>query len=288
MSASSPLLSVVVLCGGRAEPLRPLLESLCLQTLAREAFELVLVDESGNGDLSRLCEAFTGQLPLVRSQQRPAGRVAARLHGFYRSRGQAILQLEPEDVAPPGLLQAHHDFHRAQAQRLAGLIGPLRPTPILRSDRRALARWRADPLHAAAERARPAGPVDWRGCWGGRWSFHRALVVELHGSHQGQLTGGHDLELAVRLRDEGLKLVFSEAATCESSAAPGLDGARRRMFELGLAGGRLAASRRKWRLRPWLGLPPGWQLLAPLVRLGPGPRGALLGYLLDGLAQGRR
>jgi hypothetical protein len=57
------------------------------------------------------------------------------------------------------------------------------------------------------------------------------------------------------------------------------------MFDLGLAGSRLAASRRKWRLRPWLGLPPGWQLLA---RLGPGPRAALLGSLLDGLGQGRR
>jgi hypothetical protein len=151
-----------------------------------------------------------------------------------------------------------------------------------------VARWRADPLQAAAERARSAGPVDWRWCWGARWSVQRPLLVELHGSHQGQLTGGHDLELAVRLRDEGLKLEFSEAATCRSSADPGLDGARQRMFDLGLAGSRLAASRRKWRLRPWLGLPPGWHLLARLARLGQGPRAALLGSLLDGLAEGRR
>ncbi len=288
MTGSQPLLSVVVLGGDRAEALRPLLESLCRQTLARAAFELVLVDDGVTGDLARLCDDFAGRLPLVRSPQRPAGRVAARLHGFYRARGQAILQLEPDDEAPPGLLQAHHDFHLARGERLAGLVGPLQPTPGLLADRAALARWRADPLQAAAASPRPEGPVDLRACWGARWSFQRALVVELHGSHQGHLTGGHDLELAVRLRDEGLSLEFSEAATCWSGGDPGLEVARRRMFDLGVAGARLQAARRKWRLPPWLGLPPGWHLLAPLARLGPGPRGALLGGLLDGLAQGRR
>jgi hypothetical protein len=288
MTGPGPLLSVVVLGGDRAGPLRPLLESLCGQALAPEAFELVLVDEGAGGDLARLCDDFANRLPLVRSPQRLATRVSARLHALYRARGQAILQLEPEDVAPPGLLQAHHDFHRARGARLAGLVGPLRPTAGLRSDRGALARWRADPLQAAAARARPAGPVDWRGCWGGRWSVQRSLLVELHGSHQGHLTGGHDLELAVRLRDEGLKLEFDEAATCWSGADPGLDEARRRTFDLGVAGARLAASRRLWRLRPWLGLPPGWNLLAPVLRLGRGPCGALLGGLVDGLAQGRR
>jgi glycosyltransferase involved in cell wall biosynthesis len=289
VSGSRPLLSVVVLGGDSAEALRPLLESLCRQTLAREAFELVLVDDQGAASgLAGLCDAFAGRLPLVRSPQRPAGRDSARRHGFYRARGRVILQLQPDDEAPPGLLQAHHDFHLARSERLAGLVGPLLPTPALRSDRAALARWRADPLQASAVEPHRAGPVDLRTCWGARWSFKRALVVELHGSHQGHLTGGHDLELAVRLRDEGLGLEFNEAATCWSGADPGLDVARRRMFDLGVAGARLAASRRRWRLRPWLGMPPGWHLLAPLARLGSGPRSALLGSLLDGLAQGHR
>lgn len=287
MTGPRPLLSVVVLGATSAQALRPLLESLCRQTLAPEAFELVLVDDGAAGGLAGLCDAFASRLPLVRSPQRPAGRDSARRHGFYRARGQAILQLEPDDVAPPGLLQAHHDFHLARGERLAGLVGPLLPSPELRSDRPALARWLGDPLRAAAATPRRDGPVDLRACWGARWSFQRALVVALHGSHQGHLTGGHDLELAVRLRDEGLQLEMSEAAACWSGAAPGLEVARRRLFDLGVAGSKLEGSRGRWRLRPWLGLPPGWHLLVPLARLGPGPRGALLGSLLDGLAQGR-
>jgi glycosyltransferase involved in cell wall biosynthesis len=288
LSASEPMLSAVVTARDQAEAVRLLLGSLCQQTLPRRSFELVLVDDGSTDGLAEVAREFGSRLPLVYSWQQPAGRMSARLHGLYRARGQAILQLEPDDVAPPGLLQVHHAFHRARGEKNAGLVGPLLPTEELRSDRAALALRRADPLLSRAERMRRAGPIDSRECWSARCSFKRAFVVELHGSHQGRLTGGHDLELAVRLRDEGLELEFSEAAACWSGERLELAAARRRMSGLGEAAARLAAARPKWRMRPWLGLWPGWRLLLPLARLGPGPRAALRASLLAGLRQASR
>jgi glycosyltransferase involved in cell wall biosynthesis len=239
-----PALSVVVTARDRAAAVRSLLSSLCQQTLPLRSFEVVLVDDGSSDDLAEVARELGSRLPLVYAWQRAAGRTSARLHGLYRARGQVILQLEPDDVAPPGLLQAHHAFHLARRDRNAGLVGPLLPTAELRSGRAALALWRADPLLARAARPRRAGPVDLRECWRARWSFKRAFVVELHGSHQGPITDGHDLELAVRLRNEGLKLEFSEAAACWSGERLDLAAALRQSFALGQAAARLAAARR--------------------------------------------
>ena len=288
MSAPGLLLSVVVTARDRAEGVRKLFGSLRQQTLPPESFELVLVDDGSTDGLAEVAGEFGSSLPLVYSYQRPAGRMSARLHGLYRARGQAILRLEPDDVAPPGLLGAHHAFHEARGERNARLVGPLLPTADLRSDRAAVALRRADPLLSRAARQRRNGPVDLREWWSARWSFKRAFVVELHGPIQGRVTGGHDLELAVRMRDEGLKLEFSEAAACWSGERVDLAAARRRMSCLGEAAARLAADRPKWRMGPWLGVPRGWRLLAPLARLGPGPRAALRASLLAGLGQASR
>jgi glycosyltransferase involved in cell wall biosynthesis len=283
VSAPGPLLTVVVTARDRAAEVRSLLGSLCRQALSREWWELVLVDDGSADGLAEVAREFASSLPLVYSRQRPAGRMSARLHGLYRARGEAILQLEPDDVAPPGLLGAHHAFHQAHGERNAGLVGPLLPAEALGSDRAALALWRADPLLSRAARLRGSGPVDLRRCWRARWSCKRAFVVELHGSLQGRVTGGHDLELAVRLRDEGLRLQFSPAAACWSGERINLAAARRRASSLGEAAARLAAARPRWRMRPWLGVPPGWRVLAPLAGLGTQPRAALRASLLAGL-----
>jgi glycosyltransferase involved in cell wall biosynthesis len=288
LSAPGPALSVLVTARDRADAVRRLLGSLCEQTLPRQAFELLVVDDGSADGLAEVAREFGARLPLVYGWQRRAGRVSARLHGLYRARGQAILQLEPDDVAPPGLLAAHQAFHQARPDRSVGLVGPLRPAAERGADPAALALWRADPLLASAARPRRPGPIDSRGCWSARWSFKRAFAMELHGSHQGPLTGGHDLELAVRLRDEGLRLEFSEAAACWSGERLELVEALRRMSDLGEAAARIAAARRRWRMRPWLGVTPGWSLLAPLARLGGGPRAALRSALLEGLRQARR
>jgi hypothetical protein len=83
-------------------------------------------------------------------------------------------------------------------------------------------------------------------------------------------------------------LEFSEAATCWNGERLDLASARRRMSARGEAAARLAAARPRWRMRPWLGLWPGWSVLVPLQRLGPGPHAALRASLLAGLRQARR
>ena len=252
MSASLPQLSVLVTARNQAGALRQLLASLAEQMLPREAWELVLVDDGSTDALAALTHEFEARLPLRTARQRPAARpVQARLLALYLARGEAILTLEPDDVAPPGLLQAHHAFHRLHPEKRAGLAGPLCLVPG--SDQTASSVWRSDPILAAAGRRRRAGPIDLRDCWGARCSVKRAFVVELHGSHHGPVTGGHLLELAARLRAEKVQVEFSEAAACWSTARLDVAASCRRMSALGAAAIRIAAARRKWRLRPWLG-----------------------------------
>lgn len=287
MSAARPRLSVLVVARDQAGAVRQLLTSLAQQALPRAAWELVLVDDGSTDALAEVAQEFEARIPLCLVRQRPSGPVSARLLGLYLARGDAILALEPDDVAPPGLLQAHDQFHRVRTEKCAGLAGPLRPVADPSPEPASAALWRADPILAAAGRHRQAGSIDLRDCWGARWSVKRAFVVELHGSHHGPVTGGHPLELAARLRAEQVEMEFSEVAACWSAERLDLASACRRMSALGAAAIRIASVRRKWRLRPWLGQWPGWSLLVPLLRLVPGPSAALRASLLAGLREAR-
>ena len=69
----------------------------------------------------------------------------------------------------------------------------------------------------------PGERIDWRGFWEGRVSSKRSLHMR-HGLHDQRLEYSIDVELAWRLREQGLEVIYHPAARSVHVAADGLRG----------------------------------------------------------------
>jgi glycosyltransferase involved in cell wall biosynthesis len=207
-----PFLSAIVATFDRAELLADALESLCRQTLERDAFEVVVVDDGSRDETRETAASFRARLPLRYTYQRNAGLAAARNHGIFVARGEVLLFLDDDDLADPALLEAHAETHRRQPEPELGVLGYTRLSPELA----------ADPLmHFVTQvgcflfsypEIHAGDVLDFRHFWGGRSSCKRSLLLD-HGVFNPIFKFGcEDVELAYRLSKHGFKVLYEPAA----------------------------------------------------------------------------
>jgi len=219
----TPFLSAVVCSSDRAEPLRQMLESLCRHTVQRDAFEVVLIDDGSSDGTREVALAFDARLPLRYSYQRKSGVASARNHGLFMARGEVLLFLDGDDVADPGLLEAHIEAHRRFPETEIGVLGHTRLDPALA----------ADPLtHFAAEVGgflfsypdlQDGDILDFTYFWGGRSSCKRSFLLD-HGVFNPALGFGcEDIELGFRLSRRGFKVVYDSRAVTTMVRRQGFD-----------------------------------------------------------------
>ncbi|MBT0652296.1 glycosyltransferase [Geomobilimonas luticola] len=129
-SEQRPLLSVVVPCFRAMGTLPALLESLELQTIGRDNFEIIIVDD---GSDDGTCDYLAAQpaIRLVRQERRGPGE--ARNVGFAMAAAELVLYLDADLVASPSLLEAHLLHHRQNPHLAAtgGSVAPARSYPLL-------------------------------------------------------------------------------------------------------------------------------------------------------------
>lgn len=107
MEAQAPRVSVVVATRDRAGRLADLLRSLRDQSLPREAFEVVVVDDASADGTPAVVERDARDLPLrVVRRERPGGPSAARNDGWPTARAPLVAFVDDDCVADPGWLEA--------------------------------------------------------------------------------------------------------------------------------------------------------------------------------------
>ena len=94
-----PIVSVVIPTYGRPRQLHACLTALATQTLAREAFEVVVVDDGGPQVLDSLVDEFVGRMQVRLIRQENAGPAAARNRGVKEAAG-ALIALTDDDCLP--------------------------------------------------------------------------------------------------------------------------------------------------------------------------------------------
>ena len=104
----SPLLSIVIPTRNRPLAVMRLLRSLCAQTLAAEAFEVIVVDDGSDPPLQIDAAVGGFHFPL-RIVRRTAdhGAHAARAAGLGATAGSRVLFLDDDVVADPATVAAH-------------------------------------------------------------------------------------------------------------------------------------------------------------------------------------
>lgn len=202
MTDSRPKVSVVVITHNRAGRLAALLDSLRAQSLERERFEVVVVNDCSTDETPTLLERELrmGALRLdVVHRGGVACRAAARNDGWRTARGELVAYIDDDCVADPDWLTQ-------------GLMAcAVHPGAIVQG--------RVDPIVAESASLSPAarsqqihqaGPY-YQTC---NIFYPRGLIADLGGFDADAFTGhgGEDTDLAWRAISRGAPAVFAEQA----------------------------------------------------------------------------
>lgn len=115
-----PLVTVVVPTYGRPGHLRSCLKALAAQTLAREDFEVVVVDDGSPEPLCEIAADFVRHMQVRLIRQMNAGPAAARNAGVREATGE-LIALTDDDCRPdPGWIET---LVAAERNRPGALVG---------------------------------------------------------------------------------------------------------------------------------------------------------------------
>jgi GT2 family glycosyltransferase len=209
----SPTVSVVIPTYQRCASVQRAIEALAKQTLAPDAYEVV-VSIDGSEDGTREMLAAQRVAFQLRSLWHPnRGRAAARNAGVDAACGSLVVFLDDDMVATPGLLSAHLEAHtssNAQPRKRA-VIGA---APMVTSPPSPLTLYLAARFQERLDSlARPGRVPRFNEAYTGNLSLARATLLEVGGFDDSFQAYGHeDYEFALRLLKAGGELVFSPVA----------------------------------------------------------------------------
>lgn len=201
--SEAPAISVVVATRDRSEKLSRLLESLRGQTLDRDAFEVVVVDDASSDDSAATLEAErdAGGLRLVTlAHERSRGPAAARNAGWRAATGGIIAFTDDDCEADPRWLEALTAATEAHPGAL--VQGRTEPHPEQRG--------MIGPFSRTIE-VTELGPF-FQTC---NVAYPRSLLEALGGFDEqtfGLHPGGEDTDLAWRAIADGAEAVFARDA----------------------------------------------------------------------------
>jgi GT2 family glycosyltransferase len=193
---SEPDVSVVVATRDRPETVETLLAALEAQTLPRERFEVVLVDD---GSRSAPVRPGDPRVDRMLRHEQSTGPAAARNSGWRASTG-ALVAFTDDDCRPePGWLEAGLAAHRRAPAAI--VQGRTRPEPA--------DEWALDHPRARSIRVERLGPF-FETCN----VFYPRLLLERAGGFDETIptAGSEDTDLALRLVEAGVPAVFEPEA----------------------------------------------------------------------------
>ncbi len=264
--SATPFLSVILCTHNGADRLRKTFESLVRQTLGRDAFEIVLIDDGSSDGTRELVRAFEPELPLRYSRQRHAGLASARNHGIFLARGAIVLFLEEGDVAHPGLLAAHRDAHRSFPDPCHAVVGQSELDPALASD--PLMRYVTEigGFLFTHPQAQDGEILDFHSFRGARPSCKRAFLVQRGVFNPLFRHGCGDIELAYRLSRRGFEIAYEPGARSRMAQRIGYDDFCTRLYLEGRSSFVLSLLHKGAAIRQWTevaGAPALWGRIGP-------------------------
>lgn len=120
---NAPLLSVIIPTYNRVLMLERCLESFSMQTLHRDKFEVIVVDDGSSDHTRSLLKEKSFPFTLRAHFQNHGGAAKARNAGISQARGKILVFTDDDCVPVPSFLAEHALLHRQSANRL--VRGPI-------------------------------------------------------------------------------------------------------------------------------------------------------------------
>jgi GT2 family glycosyltransferase len=233
--SDAPELAAILTAHNRAHLLPRVLDGLAGQSLARDRFEILVIDDGSTDETPAVLAAYANRLPLRIVRQAQSGLAAAKNLGIFMSRAPVLLFMDDDDVADAALFVSHLAMHLCHREAAVAVLGFTDLDPAIAR----LPLMRHVTGHGGQLLShgwmRPHQRLSFREFWGGRTSCKRSLLIE-HGVFDPAFRFGcEDIELGWRLDPHGLQVIFEPAARSTMIRALTFEGFCRRSIRQGRA-----------------------------------------------------
>ena len=210
------MLTVIICTDNRAKYIGPLLESIAANDLAKEEYEILLVDNNCTDNTREVCEAFTKKHPEVNFRytvEPEQGLSAAKNRGIKEAKGDIIVYIDDDALVDPWYLRTYVEWfaEHPETQALGGPIEPLyettEPKWMTPYTKALLTAWMNYGDHV---REYPHGRYP-----GGGNAAYRKLVFEQVGLFNtalgrkgGNLMGSEEKDIFDKMHDLGMQVLY--------------------------------------------------------------------------------
>lgn len=226
-------LAVIICTFNRAKYLKLVLESFNAQTVSKDLFEIIIVDDGSSDNTKEVVESFCYTRPIKYFYQKNSGLASAKNHGIYAAQGDILLFFDDDDVATPTLIEEHLKTHKKYPENYYAVLNyttwepKFTITPLMKFVTEIGCFLFSYP-HIKHEAI-----LDYTNFWGGRSSCKRSFLIE-HGVFNPIFRFGcEDIELGYRLSKWGLKVVYNANAISYMIRSIALDDFCKRLIKQG-------------------------------------------------------
>jgi GT2 family glycosyltransferase len=227
-------LAVLIPTLGRPTSLARVLDRLDRQTLPADNFEVIVVADAQERDLAAIDSAVSARRYATRRlQARAAGASAARNTAWRAAQTPLILFIDDDVLPSPQLLAEHLSWHHRHPSPNVGVLGQVRwadevsVTPFMR--------WLENGIQFDYPNI-DGIDAGWGRFYTANASVKRAAVERVGGFNEVDLPFGYeDLDLALRMRDDGFVLLYNRDAVAEHLHVMDLEYWKRRMARIAIS-----------------------------------------------------
>ena len=207
---SAPTVSVVVPSYQRRDSLLRALGSLRRQTVPADTYEVIAAIDGSTDGTAEAVRSFEAPYALTALEGPNRGRAAACNGGIRRAAGMVVVLLDDDMEASAGFIEAHARAHQGPAKQAVVGAAPI----VVSAGSPPFVRYMAEGFAKRLERlGAPGYRLTFRDTYTGNFSAPREAFLAIGGFDEAFRVYGHeDYELALRLQDVGVELVYSAEA----------------------------------------------------------------------------
>ncbi len=231
----NPLVSVIIPTYNRSDRLQHCLGALLSQQAPSARIEVIVVDDGSTDDTARCMERFVQQGDVSYYRQVNAGPARARNVGIRAARGDLLLFLGDDIIASEKLVEEHVQAHRRWLGRPTAVLGftdwspEIEVTPLMQYPGIQFG------YHKIEQGMVNPEDLPYQFFYTSNVSLPRAFVVDggFFFDEDFRSAMGEDGELAFRMQQHGLRIVYHPRALAYHEHPTDFDKARDRFFLMG-------------------------------------------------------
>lgn len=207
----SPALSVVIPTFQRCTSVERLLRALTRQTLPAGDFEVVVSIDGSEDGTREMVERFSAPYSLRAAWQANQGRAGACNAGIRAAQGDFVVIMDDDMEPTPGCLSAHLQAHSEQPR--LGVMGAV-PVVVSPSSPPVVQYMASRFEQHLGKLAQPGYVLRLRDFSTQNFSVRRSEILNIGAFDEGlfKIYGNEDLEMSVRLRSAGVRVIYSPDA----------------------------------------------------------------------------